>query len=72
MKVVKVIDKDITYCFHQCPYFSMDSNVMICEHLNAEDNGYIIQHPECDNGFPKKCPIVNKNFNIQKQKEVIQ
>jgi len=57
MKVIRVIEKEIDRCFHQCPYFSNNGNEMVCEHPKAEDNGYIISHPQCTIGFPNQCPL---------------
>lgn len=58
-----VIDTEINSCFHQCPYFHENagpSGSMLCEHPDAPDKGLIITHPECDNGFPPKCPVLAK------------
>lgn len=50
----------------ECPYFGTDDSgpgpVMICEHPSFKKGTYdgaIISHPECDTGFPKKCPLIN-------------
>jgi len=51
------------YCYHNCEYFELDGGpnpVMICTHPEAPDNGFIISHPEYDEGLPKKCPLINK------------
>jgi hypothetical protein len=55
----------ISRCYHQCPYFSLDGGpgpVMYCGHpaLDAKNvyDRMIISHPDCDNGFPAKCPLV--------------
>lgn len=61
MKVSKTITADIERCFEQCPYFGRDGNVMVCEHPGAPDHGLIIDHPDCDTGFPKKCPVVRQH-----------
>ena len=41
-----------------------DYTVMICEHPAApKENGckgLIIEHPDCDQGFPKKCPLIKE------------
>ena len=61
MKVT--ITKTITQCYHECPYFELDggpSPVMICGHPEVSDGGYIISHPGCIGGFPKKCPLRSK------------
>jgi hypothetical protein len=52
--------KNINSCYHECPYFELDGGpgpVMICGHPKAPDQGHIISHPECDDGFPSRCPI---------------
>jgi len=70
IEVIKVIKLKITHCYHQCPHFGVDggpSGPMMCNHPEIEkkyeetrDIGvfYIISHPECDEGFPKKCPLL--------------
>jgi len=64
IKVVKLIEKEIERCFHECPYFELDGNAMVCGHPYWNDKGAyagcIITHPECDNGFPEKCPLMLK------------
>jgi len=63
MKVTRTITKEISKCYHQCPYFELEGGpgpVMVCEHPEAENTGYIISHPECDNGFPKECPLMKE------------
>jgi hypothetical protein len=50
----------IEKCYHECPYFGIEGapgSVMMCNHPEAPDI-YIISHPECDNGFPKLCPLI--------------
>lgn len=57
------IRKIISKCYYDCPYFELDTNVMICGHPNLKTeytNVAIISHPECDVGFPEKCPLLNK------------
>jgi len=64
MIVTKLITKNITRCYHQCPYFALDGGpgpVMCCDHPKAEHWG-IISHPDCDNGFPKKCPLLRESY----------
>jgi hypothetical protein len=57
----------ISRCYHECPYFSLDGGpgpVMYCGHPFFEGKGYdafIISHPDCDTGFPKKCPLLPGN-----------
>lgn len=61
IKVTKVIEREITRCYHQCPYFNTDMDGMFCEHPSIGPNQWdvrIISHPDCDTGFPKKCPLV--------------
>lgn len=65
MKVTRTITKDISKCYHECPYFELEggpSSVMVCSHPEAQefDGNGIISHPECDIGFPKRCPLVKK------------
>lgn len=65
MKVTKVITREISRCYNDCPYFTIGrwpdgwpGSVMICDHPNAPDDGYIISRPQCDEGFPEKCPLL--------------
>ena len=63
MAIIVVYSKKIDRCYHECPYFGIDGGpgpVMVCNHPNAEDNGLIISHPECDNGFPLRCPLLKE------------
>ena len=59
------VTKEITACYHQCPYFELDggpSPVMHCGHPSLGYwDGFIISHPECDEGFPQYCPLISKN-----------
>lgn len=55
----------ISKCYHECPFFRLDggpSPVMYCGHPSLVGKGqeaaFIISHPDCDTGFPKKCPLV--------------
>ncbi|KKK91340.1 hypothetical protein LCGC14_2713960 [marine sediment metagenome] len=62
--------KMISRCYHECPHFSLDggpSPAMFCGHPDIQrlceetKNAYagaIISHPDCDNGFPEKCPFL--------------
>ena len=62
IKVTRTITKEIERCM-DCPFKGNDGNVMMCQHPSlAEDinEQYIISHPECDNGFPELCPLLNK------------
>ena len=55
----------ISRCYHECPYFRLDGGpgpVMYCGHPVFDGAPYgeamIINHPDCDTGFPKKCPLL--------------
>lgn len=59
---------EITRCYHTCPYFGLDggpSPAMYCKHPYWDDKGsyagFIISHPECDDGFPSMCPLYKEN-----------
>ena len=62
--IKKVIKKRIRTCYNSCPYFTTEGmeHSMVCGHPYFDDkpiySNYIISHPECDRGFPKKCPIL--------------
>ena len=56
VKRVITIDKVIYQCKFSCPYYGNVGNEMVCEHPLAPDDGCIITHPECMEGFPKECP----------------
>jgi len=75
MKVKVNYEKEISKCYRECPYFGTDGGgpgpVMICHHPEIEKRsqitgntyeGAIIDHPECDNGFPSECPLI-KEYN---------
>jgi len=60
--------KKISKCYQDCPYFDIDGGpgpVMTCNHPKTialsdkigTEAFYIISHPDCDTGFPKKCPL---------------
>lgn len=56
---------EIKKCYHECPYFALDGGpgpVMFCDHPDIDTSkntyaGFFISHPECDEGFPKECPL---------------
>jgi hypothetical protein len=59
----------ISQCWNECPFFSTEGmeRMMVCNHpvmlkkCDDEDDPYanaIISHPDCDDGFPKQCPLV--------------
>jgi hypothetical protein len=64
---LNVMGKVIRRCYHECPHFSLDggpSSVMYCVDPSFAGRGYdafIISHPECDEGFPRKCPLLFVN-----------
>ena len=56
--------KTIKKCFHSCPYFEIEAGMtkaMICTNKEAPYK-HIISHPECDNGFPKLCPLIKEEI----------
>jgi len=61
IKVAKIIKKEISSCYYNCPYFGLDdgpSSPMICEHPKAENCGHIISwDDDIQNGFPHDCPL---------------
>jgi hypothetical protein len=71
LKVTRIVttEKTIHRCFQDCPYYSREGNVMRCEHIMAPDDGFIIDHPEADNGFPRKCPILRQVLDAAKGKK---
>ena len=61
-----VVEKVITHCKDECPYFGVDGGpypVMCCDHPQLAKEGlrgydtYIIIQPICETGFPEKCPL---------------
>lgn len=57
----------ISRCYHECPFFRLDGGpgpVMYCDHPSLRGKGmeaqFIISHPDCDNGFPKGCPLTKE------------
>ena len=68
MKVTRVttVEREVTRCYHECPYFSTEGmeHAMVCEHPQAPGDppykGFgVISHPDCITGFPKECPLKN-------------
>lgn len=57
VSIAKIIDHCWNQCFH-CDINDGPGSAMICLHPQAPDDGYIISHPECDTGFPEKCPLI--------------
>ena len=63
MEIEVTLTKKIERCYHDCPHFGIDGGpgpVMVCDHPDAPERGYIISHPECEQGFPPKCPELLK------------
>ncbi len=63
MKFTVTTTTVVERCYHSCPHFGLDGGpgaAMVCNHPKAPDMGYIISHPECDNGFPPLCPLVKE------------
>ena len=66
MEIEVTVTKKITRCYHECPYFMLDGGpgpVMMCTHPDigpSMEDCYIISHPQCDNGFPDKCPLLRR------------
>lgn len=58
IKVTYTITKEITSCWHVCPYYGTIGWVMHCSHPEADNSGYIISQPQCRYGFPTKCPLL--------------
>lgn len=62
--IVTIPAKEVTIsrCYHECPFFSLDGNTMFCDHPSLKDASmeahFIIFHRDCDNGFPKECPLL--------------
>jgi hypothetical protein len=64
MKLKMIVEKEIENC-NQCPFHGIDGGTgpaMICKHPSIDntklENAYVISHPECDTGFPEKCPLL--------------
>ena len=56
---------EISRCYNECPYFGTTMENMECNHpdIDTSQDAYarmIISHPDCDNGFPEKCPLRNE------------
>jgi hypothetical protein len=64
-KIIVSFTKEISRCYHECPHFGLDggpSPTMICNHPSFTGyEGCIISHPDCDEGFPKACPLLQEN-----------
>ncbi|MEN6550094.1 MAG: hypothetical protein ABFE07_28965 [Armatimonadia bacterium] len=52
----------IEKCYYECPHFGLEHGAMYCKHPNIQGvyGGYIIEHPDCDTGFPKDCPLIRR------------
>ncbi len=66
--IIPAKEVEIDRCYHTCPYFSLDggpSPTMCCSHPHWNDKGayagFIISHPQCDDGFPDECPLLKEN-----------
>lgn len=61
MEIEVTYTKKISRCYHTCPYFDLEGGpgpIMVCNHPDLSDGRGIITHPECDDGFPPKCPLL--------------
>ena len=83
IEVTKTTKRTIERCYHDCPHFYLDGGpgpVMACGHPDTEARYeklknlaeiYIISHPNCDNGFPERCPLLPENKNLELLPKVI-
>ena len=60
-----------------CPYFTTDGGgpgpVMLCGHPSLPfgyEHQAIVSHPDCDTGFPKKCPLLTSPLPARIEKIV--
>lgn len=69
-KKIKIItETEIDHCYYECPYFGIEIRpwpTMVCNNPDAKSTD-IISHPQCDTGFPAKCPA-KKVLYINKKK----
>ena len=75
-KKIKVnVTKEIERCV-DCPFHGIDggpSPVMMCFHPSATtlELAYIIHSPECNNGFPERCPLLKENETKDKRQNTM-
>jgi hypothetical protein len=78
VKATIKVEKEIDHCANQCPFYGIDGGpgpAMYCQHpsipKDSREAAYIISHPDCDTGFPEKCPLLKgkvlKDYNKYKK-----
>lgn len=55
-------EKEITTCFHSCPFFGISMDGMHCNHpfwddKNPYENMIITQENSRNGNFPEQCPL---------------
>lgn len=62
-KIVIRYEVKIEKCYRECPFFKSGFEGMSCSHPTFDPpswDSHIIYHPECDSGFPAKCPLIKE------------
>jgi hypothetical protein len=62
IKVRRVIERVITRCLYDCPYFTEGEHIMSCGHRKSKKNPYILDYVTCSEGFPKQCPLIKRRL----------
>jgi hypothetical protein len=62
IKVRRVIERVITRCLYDCPYYDPEGHTMKCGHQKSKKDPYIITYENAYNGFPKKCPLIKRRL----------
>lgn len=58
---------EFSECYQSCPFFDTwggPGPIMVCNHPGVEDGRGIISHPECEGGFPPKCPLLGGTIDF--------
>ena len=64
-----IMEKEITKCYHSCPFFGNSMDGMECNHPYWKDKGsyenmIITQDNSRDGKIPEKCPLRNEDLTI--------
>jgi hypothetical protein len=63
-----VNEKEVTQCYHSCPFFKLEGNLMTCGHPKFEGgdpyDSLIISQDNSRDRVPDKCPLREETVDV--------